>query len=254
MTAAQPRVQEPPVNQIATKIEPEPQTSPHPVSIVERAIEKGITGADLKEIMDLQERWEANQSRKAFDVAMANAQADMPVIVKNRLVEYGEGNKKTSYKHEDLSDVIRLITPVLKTHGLAVRFRTEQLDGGQVRVSCLLTGHGHREETSLQSSRDSSGGKNDIQAVGSVVTYLERYTLKAALGLASSRDDDGVASEGGNATITALQLQAMEKVAAEVAADIAKFCKFLKVETLAELPAKRFDAAMQALEAKRSPL
>ena len=86
------------------------------------------------------------------------------------------------------------------------------------------------------------------------MSYLQRYTLKAALGLAAGRDDDGQASEGGNATITALQLREMEKVAAEVAADIAKFCKFLKVETLAELPAKRFDAAMQALEAKRSPL
>ncbi|MDB5620557.1 ERF family protein [Tardiphaga sp.] len=242
------------MNQIATKIEAEPQTAPNPVSIVERAIERGITGADLKEIMDLQERWESGQSRKAFDIAMANAQADLPVIVKNRLVEYGEGNKKTSYKHEDLSDIIRQITPVLKTHGLAVRWRTEQLEGGQVRVCCLVTGHGHREETALQSSRDSSGGKNDIQAIGSVVSYLQRYTLKAALGLAAARDDDGQTSEGGNATITALQLQEMEKVAAEVSADIAKFCKFLKVETLAELPAKRFDAAMQALDAKRSPL
>ena len=242
------------MNQIATKNEAEPPMAPHPVSIVERAIERGITGADLKEIMDLQERWEAGQSRKAFDIAMANAQADLPVIVKNRLVEYGEGNKKTSYKHEDLSDIIRQITPVLKTHGLAVRWRTEQLEGGQVRVCCLVTGHGHREETALQSSRDSSGGKNDIQAIGSVVSYLQRYTLKAALGLAAGRDDDGAAWEGGNATITALQLREMETVAAEVSADMAKFCKFLKVEMLAELPAKRFDAAMQALEAKRSPL
>ena len=224
-----------------------------------RLIERATMSTDfdvvkLEKLFDFKQRWDAAESRKAFDIAMANAQADLPVIVKNRLVEYGEGNKKPSYKHEDLSDIIRQITPVLKTHGLAVRWRTEQLEGGQVRVYCLLSGHGHREENALQSSRDSSGGKNDIQAIGSVVSYLQRYTLKAALGLAAGRDDDGQASEGGNATITALQLREMEKVAAEVAADIAKFCKFLKVETLAELPAKRFDAAMQALEAKRSPL
>ena len=39
---------------------------------------------------------------------------------------------------------------------------------------------------------DGSGGKNAIQAIGSTVSYLERYTLLAATGLATEdQDDDG---------------------------------------------------------------
>ena len=37
---------------------------------------------------------------------------------------------------------------------------------------------------------DQSGSKNGFQAIGSAVTYLQRYTLKAALGLSAEVDDD----------------------------------------------------------------
>lgn len=231
-----------------------PPVAANPMTVVERAIEKGLTGQDLKELMDLQERWEAGQARKAFDLAMAEAQAEMPIIAKNRLVEFGEGTKKVSYRHEDLAIVIETIKPVLHKHGLAHRFRTEHLDGGQIRVTCIITGHGHREETSLQSSRDTGAGRNDIQAIMSTVTYLERYTIKAALGLAASVDDDGRGSEGEPATISAIQLQQIEALAIEVKANVEQACKYLKINSMAELPAARFEHVMQLLEAKRPPL
>jgi hypothetical protein len=240
---------------------PHPAPAPvNPVSIVERAIEKGITGADLKEIMDLQERWEANQARKAFDVAMANAQAEMPLIVKNRLVDYETSKKdaagnilRTTYKHEDLAVVVETIRPVLHKHGLAHRFRTEHLENGQIRVTCIITGHGHREETSLQSSRDGTGSKNDIQAIASTVTYLERYTLKASLGLAAAHDDDGNGSEP-PAVITAAQLKILEDLIKEVKADEPRLLTYAKVEKLSELPVGKFDDVKSRLEAKRAPL
>jgi hypothetical protein len=51
---------------------------------------------------------------------------------------------------------------------------------------------GHHEETTLSSSPDDSGGKNSIQAIGSAVTYLQRYTLLALTGLATrEQDNDG---------------------------------------------------------------
>jgi hypothetical protein len=43
----------------------------------------------------------------------------------------------------------------------------------------------------LTAGRDDGPGRNAIQQVGSTITYLQRYTLKAALGLAVSHDEDG---------------------------------------------------------------
>jgi hypothetical protein len=37
----------------------------------------------------------------------------------------------------------------------------------------------------------SGAGKNSLQAIASTTTYLQRYTLKLALGLSVSHDDDG---------------------------------------------------------------
>lgn len=232
-----------------------------PPSMLARAIEKGMTGADLKELMDLQERWSANQARKDFDIAMAQAQAEMPTIVKNRLVyfEAKNGGKDTSYRHEDLAGIVETIRPILHKHGLAHRFRTEQkvIDGSMViTVTCLITGHGHREETPLSSGPDQNGsGMNNLQRIASTVTYLERYTLKAALGLAASVDDDGRGGpEPTGEFITAAQLAQLEALAKEVGADVTKACKHLKIDSLAALPAARFEKAMASLEAKRVPL
>jgi hypothetical protein len=38
---------------------------------------------------------------------------------------------------------------------------------------------------------DTSGGKNNIQAKGSTMTYLQRYTLNLALGICTEDDNDG---------------------------------------------------------------
>ena len=231
------------------------------MAVLQQAMANGATGDDLKNLLDVYERLEAREARKAFDIAMALAQAEMPVIVKNRLVDYENKKKddngqttRTTYRHEDLAQVVDTIKPVLHKHGLAHRFRTDHLDGGQIKVTCIITGHGWREETSLQSSRDTSGGKNDVQGIGSIVTYLERYTLKAALGLAAAHDDDGRGSEGPATTITALQLHELEKLITEVGANAEKACKALKINSLAELPANLFDRAKAKLETMRVPL
>jgi len=45
---------------------------------------------------------------------------------------------------------------------------------------------------------DKSGGKNDIQAIASSVTYLRRYTLTGALGISTCEDDN----DGGRPSFT----------------------------------------------------
>lgn len=258
--AAKPKRKRAPA-QAVTVHQPQAVTAaaPNPMTVVERAIEKGITGQDLKELMDLQERWEANQARKAFDVAMANAQAEMPTIVKNRLVDFATSKGRTTYRHEDLAEVVETIKPVLHKHGLAHRFRTEQFMRGEkpmVKVTCIITGHGHREETSLEAGPDSNGSNmNDIQRIQSAVTYLERGTLKAALGLAASVDDDGRGTTAEvSGTITALQLQELEALIKEVNANEANVCKACHVDSLAEMTQTQFDKAKTKLEAMRAPL
>ncbi len=174
-----------------------------PMAMIERAIATGATVEMIDKLMTLQERHEANLGRRAFDEAIAKAKAEIPPIFKNRSVGYETSGKKVGYQFEDLGEIARTVDPILSRYGLSYRFRTKQ-EGAAVIVTCVLSHQaGFFEETTLQGQADNSGSKNAIQAVGSTVTYLQRYTLKAALGLAATTDSDGAATEpAGDQNIT----------------------------------------------------
>ncbi len=151
--------------------------------------------AHLEKMMELQERHEANEARKAFHVAMADFKKNPPEILKSKKVSYTTDKGTTEYSHAELGEITTAVGAALAEHGLNATWKTEQ-EGG-VKVTCTITHKlGHSQEASLFSPPDTSGGKNSIQAIGSTITYLQRYTLLALTGLAAhDQDDDGKGSE-----------------------------------------------------------
>ena len=222
-----------------------------PMDMLNRAVEQGANIEILEKLMSLQERWEAGQARKAFDEAMAAAKAEIPVIAKNRTVDFTSPKGRTHYKHEDLAEIARTVTPILAKHGLSYRYRTSSPPNEPVTVTCIVSHRGgHAEENTLAAGRDDTGNKNSIQAVGSTITYLQRMTLKAALGLAAAGDDDATSAEPED-VISQEQLESLIELADEVGADKAAFCKYLKVPSLAAIPSKDYARAVAALNKKR---
>ncbi len=167
-----------------------------PMEVMTKAVEGGANIETLERLMALQERWEGNEARKAFANAMANVRKKLPSLTKDQEVDFTTSKGRTNYKYESLSSIIEAISEPLASEGLSFRWRTDSKSTpGYVEVTCIIEHKdGHFEETSLNGPYDQSGGKNAIQAVGSVTSFLQRYTLKAAVGMASSRDDDGQGS------------------------------------------------------------
>lgn len=161
------------------------------VAMIERVVMSPNADLDkLERMLAMKERIDAQNARVAFASALAAARAEIPPIVKDATVDFTSQKGRTHYKHETLAGIAKVIDPILSKHGLSYRFRTEQGQCG-VRVTCIIAhAAGHNEETSLTCAPDGSGSKNPFQAVGSAVTYLQRYTLKAALGLSAEVDDD----------------------------------------------------------------
>lgn len=229
------------------------QTALTPMAMIGQALQSGASVEMIASLMDLQDRYETKQARKAFDNAMASAKAEIPVIIKNRTVDFTSAKGRTHYRHEDLAEVSRTVSPILAKHGLSYRFRTTSNPDEPVVVTCIVSHRdGHCEENTLSAGRDESGSKNSIQSIGSTLTYLQRMTLKAALGLAASEDDDGKTSGGAHAAISQDQVGSLVELLESTNADKARFLKYFKVETLADLPAKRFAEAVQMLNAKGS--
>lgn len=174
---------------------PQPQlpkvTAADPMMMLQIAVSQGADIDKLKQLMDLQERWEKNQARKAFTSAMAAFKASPPTIVKDKHVKFGN----TEYDHATLGSLCAQVVKGLAEHGVSHRWDVAQHEG-RIKVTCVLTHEmGHSESVSLNSEADDSGSKNAIQAIGSAVTYLQRYTLLSATGLAAvDQDDDGKAA------------------------------------------------------------
>lgn len=234
-----------------------PASALTPMELLDRALTSGAEAETLERLMGLQERWEQNQARKAFDEAIAEAKAKIPPIKKNRRVGYDSKKAeagRTEYSHEDFAEIARVVNPILSAHGLSYRFRTSSAPNMPVSVTCIISHRlGYSEENSLQAPPDMSGSKNSIQAIGSTVTYLQRYTLKAALGLAAEHDDDAKAAGGdvdGDEPISQQQLEEVRAKLDTSGSDIEAFCKYLKVDALPDIRKRDYPKALAAIAQK----
>lgn len=173
-----------------------PHANPY-LSIVDRLLTGGGDLTSLDKVLDLQIKWEANEARKAYVAAMAAFKAEPMEILKRKTVEFSTRDGDTTrYTHAELADVTDAVVPAMGKHGLSHRWDVKQADG-QITVVCTIThALGHSESVEMTAAPDASGKKNAIQQVASAVTYLQRYTLLAATGMATKgMDDDGRGSE-----------------------------------------------------------
>lgn len=164
-----------------------------PMGLLQRAVERGADLATIEKLMDLRDREEASQARKAFVSALAAFKALPLAIFKSKLVDYElKTGGRTKYHHATLDDVASTLSEALGKHGLSFRWKVEQAPS--IKVTCyLMHSLGHTESCEMEAPRDDSGSKNPIQAVGSTVTYLQRYTLLAITGTATKdQDADGL--------------------------------------------------------------
>jgi hypothetical protein len=235
-----------------------------PMQMVFQAVTNGSSVEVVEKLMGLQERWQANQARMAFDQAMSDAKAKIPVILKRSNVAYdvkakNDGNNgpannnarpdKVDFDYETLGDIATTINPILSESGLSYRYRSKQ-ENGLISVTCIVTHReGHCEETTLAAGADTSGKKNGIQSIGSTVSYLQRYTLKLALGLAAAKDDDGKAADP-DEKISENQLTELLDLSEKLGVEKPKFCEWAKIEAYSEIRRADFQKAKNAILAK----
>lgn len=209
----------------------------NPNQLIALALERQADPGILEKLMNLQEKWEERQARKAYVVAMSAFKQEAPAVLKKAdVVDFSTAKGRTRYNYANLGSIVQAITVVLGKHQLSASWSTTQ-ENNNVTVACHIT-HvaGHRESVTLTGPIDESGNKNRIQAVGSTVTYLQRYTLLAALGLATGEDDDGrQGASSGNPPMS--EPKPKEKKGADKQGDEPG-----EVKTISEAQRKRFFA------------
>lgn len=229
-----------------------PAAAVGPMRLIELALERGQVD-QLDKLMALQERYEANEARKAFVAAMARFKAEPIIVAKDSTVDFTSQKGRTHYKHASLAAVVDAVVSRMGQFGLSHKWDVKQGDGC-VTVSCVITHEfGHSEAVTMSGPRDESGNKNLLQQIASSVTYLQRYTLMSLCGLASKEMDDDAGGAGHQEpAISADQATELRDLAKEARADVPKFLAWMQCESFDSMPAKSYQKARQALLDKKA--
>lgn len=220
-----------------------------PLDMMRLALEQRADVATLRDLMALHREWQADEARKAWVVAMAAFKAEPLSIAKNKAVKFGN----TEYSHVTLDALVEAVVPLLAKHGLGHRWEVTQDDKAISVTCCIFHVLGHTERVTMRSGPDTSGSKNAIQGIASARTYLARYTLESALGLAAyNEDDDGRDPPPGGAMISEAEKNELVELLRETGADVKRFLAHFRVENIDQLPLARFAEAKAALERKRN--
>ena len=210
--------------------------------VINLAIEQKADLATIEKFMDLRDRWEQNEARKAYHVAMAAFKAHLPTVVKDKT----NSQYKSKYASEDA--LINTINPELSKHGLSATFDFAQT-GDEIKVTCNIThADGHRESVSLSGKADGSGSKNPLQQIKSTTTYLRKATFEAITGIASSdneADDDG---NGASRYLTEAEVVTIISIVTDKQVDLKKFLAYMKAESIETILESDYQKAIQALK------
>lgn len=122
----------------------------------------------------------AEEFKATLAVALVAAQAEMPAVDKT-----GRGNFGT---YATLDHLIALTRPVLNKHGLSIMQLPVVSELGQPMLRTIIR---HESGESVVADAPLFLPKQDMQALGSAITYARRYGWASACGVASEHDDDG---------------------------------------------------------------
>ncbi len=218
-------------------------TSASIISVIERAALNPDVDIDkMERLLEMQERIMARDAEAAFNVALAKMQPELPTIIAS--------DKGHNTKYAKWERIQPQIMPIINKHGFSLSFKTDTPDDKITITAILRHKEGYSDQTSLHLPSDPSGSKNNVQAIGSSVSYGKRYTATALLNLNIAGEDDDGNLAGAGELITKEQLSELSDKITATESDIQQFCKYFKVDALNALPASKFEQAMKALERK----
>jgi hypothetical protein len=206
----------------------------------------------LDRLLTARRQEEDRAAERAFNLAMSVAKGELQPVLKTRDVDYPskkEGGGRTKYKYENFADVAKVVDPVFAAHGLAYRFAIAQ--GGElVKVTCIVShSDGYSERVTVESKVDpGSTGMSMVQALGSAMTYLQRYSLRAAIGLAAGVDDDGRSAGGTSPRIVPEQAAELRQLFDETGRSVATMLKLIGVAEIDDMNVDQFMRVRAALE------
>lgn len=128
---------------------------------------------------------EMRQAKLSFMRDFAEMQKDFEPVKRTKI------NKQYNSKYAGIDDLQRQYGPILSKNGFSYDWREEQQEDGRTKVIFMLTKYGYTKESPLIMPKyePTKNQMNDLQAVGTVLSYGHRYTMKSGLGITEEDED-----------------------------------------------------------------
>ena len=223
------------------------------LSLIEKvALDPHADVEKLECMMAMYERLKAKEAELAFNAAKARILKKLAgiKIVKNRPVLSDIDNGKQrgaveAFKYAPLEEIDKHLRPLLAEEQMDLSYSDEPCDGGGILVRGRLKHlpSGHYEDSFMPAPLDTTGGKSNVQAVGSTNSFLRRYVACNIFNIVVVGDDDdgtgGPIDEAQTKTIVDLIKKA--KVGP-------KFLKYMRARSVEE--AGSLEAAVATIAAR----
>lgn len=229
-----------------------PPASQQLVHMIERFMgDPSIDVHKLEALVKMQKDARDTEAREAYYNALGQfQQLGLTVERRGRIIIRDKQNKEViiqSTPYALWEHIHQIITPELSKLGLVLSFRTGRTTEGLVEVTCVLAHKsGHQETSSMMLPLDTSGSKNNVQAIGSSTSYGKRYTACSMLNIVTVGEDDDGKTAAGNG----LSEEEVLKLANEierVGANEAKFLTVYGIAELKDLPSTKLSEALAKL-------
>lgn len=223
-----------------------PQQAPPLMTILADAAREGKLEV-VKELITLEREIHQRDAEREFYAAKARLHAKLPQIEQSGVVRNKTGGIQSRYaKYEDIDAVLR---PLLNEEGFSLEFDSEWT-GTQVLMSGTLAHRqGHKETKRLPLPLDTSGAKNNIQGMGSTISYGKRYLVMMLLNIVQKGiDDDG--NGGADQTITREQGDEIERLCSATGSDLKKVLEWIGAPSVMEIRSGDHQRVIDALKRK----
>lgn len=239
-----------------TEINPQPESM---FELIMRAVkDPACDPTKMAQLLELSRQVRADDAKAAYTASLVKMKPLLPIIdKKGRIVIHSKGMERVdaniiqSTAYALWEDIDAAITPTLHDHGFVLTFRCGAGQEGRITVTGVLSHEmGHSEETTMQLPLDTSGSKNNVQAVGSSTSYGKRYTAGLLLNLRTKGEDDDGQKGGDPGTVTDEQAERILELLNKDKADVHGFCKYMGVASIMELPASQYTRAIEVINTR----
>jgi ERF superfamily len=206
----------------------------------------------LERLTAMYERLKAKEAELAYNAAKGRILKKLAGIriVKNRPVLSDIDNGKQrgaveAFKYAPLEEIDKHLRPLLTEEQMDLSYSDEPWDSGGIVIRGRLKHlpSGHYEDSFMPAPLDTTGGKSNVQAVGSTNSFLRRYVACNIFNIVVVGDDD----DGTGGTIDEAQAKTIVELIKKAKVG-PKFLKYMRAQSVEE--AGSLEAAVATIAAR----